>query len=307
MSSHDEDIGFRFQAMACDCEVRIAGLSRRKAAPLAKQAIAEVRRIESKYSRYRAGSVVSRINAAAGSGQAVPVDAETAHLLDFAQQLHTASDGLFDVTSGILRQAWDFKARRKPTPGQLEALLPRIGWQRVDWTGHRITLPLAGMELDFGGFGKEYAADRAATLLQEQGVQHGMVNLGGDIRLIGPRADGQPWVIGIQHPRTPKTLLARMAVTEGALATSGDYERSFEDEDGRRYCHVLDPSSGWPVTAWRSVSVLAPACLAAGALTTIAMLKGSEALAFLDRQNVGYLAVDASGRIHERGTLSALC
>jgi thiamine biosynthesis lipoprotein len=168
-------------------------------------------------------------------------------------------------------------------------------------------LPLPGMELDFGGFGKEYAADRAATLLQEQGVKHGMVNLGGDIRLMGPRPDGRPWVIGIQHPRTPGTVMARMAVTEGALATSGDYERSFVDEDGRRYCHVLDPRTGWPVTAWRSVSVIAPACLAAGALTTIAMLKGSEALAFLDQQNVGYLAVDASGRMHERGTLSVLC
>jgi len=299
------DLGFGFVAMACDCEVRVAGMNRRRAEPLAKLAIAEVRRIESKFSRYRTASVVSRINASAGDGNGIEVDAETAHLLDFAASLHALSDGLFDATSGILRQAWDFKAQRRPAPGQLEALLPRIGWQQVRWSrrgtrsGH-IELPLAGMELDFGGFGKEYAADRAATLLQEKGVDSGMVNLGGDIRLIGPRPDGSPWVLGVQHPRQTgqaQQLLARVDLHNGALATSGDYERFFE-ADGVRYCHVLDPRSGWPVQDWQSISVVAPACLAAGALTTIAMLKGGNALAFLQSQNVGYLAVDSQGRSH---------
>jgi FAD:protein FMN transferase len=296
-----EDIGFQFSAMACDCEVRIAGLSRRKAEPLAKLAIAEVQRIESKFSRYRAASVVSRINAAAGSGHAVDVDAETAHLLDFAATLHGMSDGLFDATSGSLRKAWDFRAARLPEPARIEALLPLVGWQQVRWKDSRIELPLAGMELDFGGFGKEYAADRAATLLQQHGVRHGMVNLGGDIRLVGPRPGGVPWSLGIQHPRDEHRMLASLALSVGALATSGDYERYFE-RDGVRYCHVLNPRTGWPVRAWRSVSVVAPACLAAGALTTVAMLKGSEALAFLASQNVGYLAVDAAGGIHQHAT-----
>ncbi|KNZ33945.1 MAG: thiamine biosynthesis protein ApbE [Methylibium sp. NZG] len=288
--------------MACDCEVRIAGLSRRKAEPLAKLAIAEVQRIESKFSRYRAASVVSRINASAGSGRSVEVDAETAHLLDFAATLHASSGGLFDATSGTLRKAWDFKAKRLPSAAQIDALLPLIGWQHVrwrngQWTGGRIELPIAGMELDFGGFGKEYAADRAATLLQQHGLRHGMVNLGGDIRLVGPRPDGQPWSLGIQHPRDETRLLATLALGDGALATSGDYERCF-DLDGVRYCHVLNPRTGWPVQAWRSVSVIAPACLAAGALTTVAMLKGDAALEFLAGQGVGYLAVDATGQVH---------
>ncbi len=296
-----EDIGFQFSAMACDCEVRIAGLSRRKAEPLAKLAIAEVQRIESKFSRYRAASVVSRINAAAGNGHAVDVDAETAHLLDFAAKLHGMSDGLFDATSGSLRKAWDFRAARLPEPARIEALLPLVGWQQVRWKDSRIELPIAGMELDFGGFGKEYAADRAATLLQQHGVRHGMVNLGGDIRLVGPRPGGMPWSLGIQHPRDEHRMLASLALSVGALATSGDYERYFE-RDGVRYCHVLNPRTGWPVRAWRSVSVVAPACLAAGALTTVAMLKGSEALAFLASQNVDYLAVDAGGGIHQHAT-----
>ena len=292
-----DDFGFSFSAMACDCEVRIAGMSRRKAEEPARLAIDEVRRIESKFSRYRPQSIVSRINAAAGSGRAVELDTETSNLLDFAARLHEQSGGLFDATSGTLRQAWDFKARRLPEPGQLESLLPLVGWQQVRRKRRHVELPRAGMELDFGGFGKEYAADRAATLLQEQGVRHGMVNLGGDIRVIGPRADGSPWSVGIQHPREERRLLATLELGDGALATSGDYERYFEHE-GQRYCHVLDPRTGWPVQAWRSISVLAPACLAAGALTTIAMLKGETALAFLDRQGVSYLAMDAEGRTH---------
>ena len=296
-----QDIGFKFSAMACDCEVRVAGFSRSKAEPLAKLAIAEVMRIESKFSRYRAASVVSRINAAAGSGCAVAVDAETAHLLEFAAQLHTLSDGLFDATSGTLRKAWDFRAGRLPEAAQIAALLPLVGWQQVRWNGTHIELPLAGMELDFGGFGKEYAADRAATVLQEHGLRHGLVNLGGDIRLVGPRPGGAAWSLGIEHPRSPGHLLATLALGTGALATSGDYERYFE-RDGVRYCHVLNPRTGWPVSAWRSVSVVAPACLAAGALTTIAMLKGEGALAYLASQNVGYLAVDATGEVHHHAT-----
>ena len=250
-----EDIGFQFSAMACDCEVRIAGLSRRKAEPVAKLAIAEVRRIESKFSRYRAASVVSRINAAAGNGRGVDVDAETAQLLDFAATLHAMSDGLFDATSGSLRKAWDFRAARLPDPAHIDALLPLVGWPQVRWKDHRIELPLAGMELDFGGFGKEYAADRAATLLQQHGVLHGMVNLGGDIRLVGPRPGGAAWSLGIQHPRDDTRMLATLMLGTGALATSGDYERYFE-LDGVRYCHVLNPRTGWPVNAWRSVSVV---------------------------------------------------
>lgn len=292
-----EDIGFAFSAMACDCEVRIAGLGRRKAEPLATLAIAEVRRIESKFSRYLETSVVSRINRAAGSGQAVQVDAETTHLLDFAASLHALSDGLFDPTSGTLRRAWDFRAARPPEQARIDALLPLVGWQQVAWKDGRIELPRVGMELDFGGFGKEYAADRAATLLQEHGVRHAMVNLGGDIRLAGPRLGDGPWSLGIQHPRDARRVLATLALRTGALATSGDYERYLEHE-GLRYCHVLNPHTGWPVSAWRSISVVAPACLAAGALTTIAMLKGSDALGFLAGQNVGYLAVDAAGAIH---------
>ncbi|MTW04107.1 FAD:protein FMN transferase [Duganella ginsengisoli] len=293
-----------FRAMASPCQVLLPAASEEQARALAQHAIDEVHRIEVKYSRYRADSVVTAINSAAG-GDAVVVDDETASLLHYAGQLHMLSGGLFDITTGVLRKAWDFKQARMPAPGQLESLLALTGWQLVERQRaagvHTVRLPQAGMELDFGGFGKEYAADRAASALLEQGVRHGYVNLGGDFHVLGPQLDGTPWRIAIQDPRHADGTVAAIDVAGGALCTSGDYERYF-DHEGKRYCHILDPRTGWPATAWRSVSVLAPLTAAAGACATIAMLKGEDALAFLASMEVAYLAVDAAGQVHSHAT-----
>ena len=286
----------RFGAMASHCEIVVADDDAAVHAA-AQEAMAEVQRIEAKYSRYRSDSVVSRINAAAGSGQATTIDAETAGLLAFANQLHRQSGGLFDLTSGVLRKAWDFRAGRVPAPGELEALRPLVDWRRVAWDEHQLWLPEAGMELDFGGIGKEYAADRAQSVLAQAGLCRGFVNLGGDLRVLGPRADGRPWRFGVQHPREVGSLCASVQLRDGALATSGDYERFFITPEGRRCCHVLDPRSGQPVTHWQSVSVVAPVCAAAGALATIAMLLGPDGADFLRDQGVAFLAIDAAGRI----------
>ena len=302
----DDDLGFEFVAMASPCEIRLVGIPVTDAQRLADQAINEVRRIETKYSRYRSDSVISRINAAAGQvDSAVAVDSETAQLLDFATKLFESSGGLFDCTSGVLRRAWDFKAQtpRLPDAAMLSKLLPLVGWRHVAWDGERITLMREGMELDFGGFGKEYAVDRATTLLETAGVKHGLVNLGGDVRVLGPRLDGSAWRIGIRDPRAPEhdedRCFASIAVSHGAIATSGDYER-FIEVNGRRYCHILNPQTGWPVAHWRSVSVLGPLCVLAGALSTIAMLKGEGALSFLDSESVSYLLSDSNGKLTRR-------
>ncbi|SFU67784.1 FAD:protein FMN transferase [Pseudoduganella namucuonensis] len=287
-----------FRAMASPCQVLLPAASEAAARELAQHAIDEVRRIETKYSRYRADSVVSAINGAAG-GEAVALDDETAALLHYAAQLYELSGGLFDITTGVLRKAWDFSAARLPAPGQLDALLALTGWTKVQRERRSVRLPVAGMELDFGGFGKEYAADRAAACLLDAGVRHGYVNLGGDFHVLGPRPDGSPWRIAIQDPRRADATIAAIDVAGGALCTSGDYERYFE-LDGRRYCHILDPATGLPVTAWRSVSVLAPLTAAAGACATIAMLKGARAPAFLEGMQVGYLAVGADGKVHSK-------
>ncbi len=284
-----------FQAMASRCELRFAAPDAQSAALLAQRAMDEVLRIETKYSRYRPDSVVSRINAAAGK-EAVDCDSETMSLMGYAAALHGASEGLFDITSGVLRRAWDFRQPKVPRREVLEPLLALVGWDKVACGAQDVYLRQAGMEIDFGGFGKEYAADRAAALLADAGVRHGYVNLGGDMRFIGPRLNGRPWNIGIQDPRDADSVIASIPVSTGALATSGDYERYFE-LDGRRYCHILDPRDGMPVRYWRSVSVLAPMAIAAGSCSTIAMLKQRDGLNFLNASDMGYLAVNDQGQM----------
>lgn len=292
---------FEFQAMASPCRIRLVGPDEATATRLAAAAVAEVRRIEATWSRYRSDSVISHINAAAGRGRSVTVDDETAHLLNFAARLHQISGGLFDITTGVLRRAWDFKAARLPEPAALEAARSLIGWDRVHWDGRAIQLPEVGMELDLGGIGKEYAVDRVATLLLEAGQHSGLVNLGGDLRVLGPHPDGRPWQLGVAHPREPDQVLLHWPLAQGALATSGDYERFFET-GGQRYCHLLNPLTGWPVQHWRAISVVAPACLAAGALSTVAMLSGPGALDLLREQQVEFVAIDATGRLFSSAT-----
>ena len=287
-----------FQAMGSGCEIVLAAADATQAAEQAQLAIDEVLRIERKYSRYRDDSVLAQINAQAGLSP-VACDDETWSLLQYADQLHSKSDGLFDITSGVLRRAWDFKHALMPTPEALDRLRALVGWSRVELHHQSIRLPEAGMEIDLGGFGKEYAADRAAVLLQQAGVAHGYVNLAGDMRFIGPRPDGSPWHIGIQHPRQRGTVVATLPMRTGGLATSGDYERFFE-RDGQRYCHVLHPETGRPVGHWQTVSVTAPLAVLAGCCSTIAMLKQAQGLEFLQATGFDYLAIDQQGVTHTR-------
>lgn len=255
-------------------------------------AVARLQELEHKYSRYRPDSIVSRINAAAGSGAQVAVDDETARLLDYAALLFTQSDGLFDVTSGILRNAWNFRANRLPSQAKIEQLLPLIGWQQVQWNKPYVYLPQPGMEVDFGGFVKEYATDQISQLLQEQGVVHGLVNLGGDIRVLGPHPDSSPWIVGIQHPRTAEQAIVKIPLLQGAIATSGDYER-FMLVKGVRYCHLLNPYTGWPVASpFASASVLADQCVLAGSFSSIALLKSPSEPQWLASSGITYLLVD---------------
>ena len=231
---------FDFEAMASINEVRLCAPSETIAGEWVDAAVAEVRRIERKYSRYRSDSVTAEINRCAGADP-VAIDDETAALLDFGSRLHAESQGRFDLTSGVLRRAWDFRAQRVPAPAELAALLPLVGWDQIQWQRPWLRLARTEMQIDFGG----------------------------------------------------------IDVTTGAVATSGDYERFFE-RDGVRYCHILDPRSGRPATCWQSVSIAAPICVAAGACATIAMLMPvEEALDFLRRQDVQYLAVAADGAVFE--------
>ena len=266
--------------MSCRNEIQTFSETRADAQAAADQAIAEVHRLERLWSRYRPDSTVSRINEAAGRGPVV-VDEETAGLLDYAATAWRESAGLFDITSGVFRRIWNFSSGRIPDAEVVRACLPLVGWDKVVWQRPEIHLPAPGMEIDFGGLGKEYAADRAAGVLSGLGCI-ALVNLGGDIVASAPRPGDQPWLIGIRNPQATPGIFGKLPLYSGALATSGDYERCIV-ADGRRYGHILDPHSGWPVPGGpASVSVLAANCLLAGTLATVAMLRGGEAKNWLD-------------------------
>lgn len=281
--------------MAAENEIQVHGdgeATRRAAA----EAIAEVARIEARYSRYRPESVVSRINAGAGAA-AVEIDEETRGLLAYADACFLQSGGLFDATSGVLRRAWRFDQPRVPGDAEIAPLLRLVGWGRVELGRASVRLPERGMELDFGGFGKEYAVDRAASVLRAAGVDSALVNLAGDLMVLGPQPDGTPWRVGIRHPRREGALVATLPVASGALATSGDYER-FIEVSGVRHCHVLDPRTGRSARGFQSVTVHAASCLVAGSASTIAMLKGREGgLAWLRSLGLPHFCVLDDGSI----------
>jgi thiamine biosynthesis lipoprotein len=288
---------YPFRAMGSPCEIHLFGDSRAGIDPIADAAKELVLRLERKYSRYRDDSVVSEINRSAGDSAGVEVDSETVRLLDYADTAFRHSGGLFDVTSGGLRRVWNLKSGRVPSRDEVSDALRLVGWSRVRWSRPRIVLPLPGMELDFGGFVKEYAVDCVTDLCRARGIAHGMVDLGGDLRAIGPHPNGRPWIVGIRDPRAPERAMARLALSDWGLATSGDYERCMV-VDGVRYTHILDPRTGWPVRGLRSASVVAPQCLVAGTATTIALLKGARGGArFLDSLGLPNLRMDARGRL----------
>ena len=280
----------RFVAMASPCELLVDTDDRASAAALLRTAEREARRIEHKFSRYRPDNLVHRINHS--GGRAVRVDEETALLLDYAATCHEVSDGMFDITSGALRRVWKFDGSdRVPSQSEVQELLRHVGWHRVTWEDSTLTLP-AGMEIDLGGVGKEYAVDHTAVLLAGQTRDAFLVNFGGDLFASGARRGGRPWGVGLDDPeQTGEAVLYRIEFARGGLATSGDARR-FVMWQGNRLGHILNPKTGWPVEdAPRSVTVLDRTCLEAGSLSTLAYLHGPGAREFLEQQGVEFRIV----------------
>ncbi len=279
----------RFHALGCPCEVLVHGVSEQRAAALGETAAGEARRIERKFSRYLDDSVTAAIHRAGGAS--LTVDEETAALIDFARLVYVLSDGLFDITSGVLRRAWTFDGSdRVPDPSAVERVLPLVGFSKLQWKSPQLQLP-SGMELDFGGIGKEYAVDRAFALLQALTDAPFLVNFGGDLRASKAPGHG-PWQVGVEQPGQNSAAVLLLDLSAGALATSGDSHR-FLIKDGVRYSHVLDPRTGWPVTGGpRSVTVAAATCTEAGMWATLALLKGSAASSFLKAQERPYWIID---------------
>lgn len=285
--------------MASPCEVIIQSVDKQLAAELGNIIATEVWRIEDKYSRYNQHSACGVINN--NAGHAVAIDEETYLLLNFAEQCYQLSDGLFDISSGVLRKTWSFQGAKGnqgdndnfPSEAQVKQNLIHVGWRKIKFDQQQITL-VNGMEIDFGGIGKEYAVDRAIILAKQLTNSPVLVNLGGDLAVTCARLQNEPWQVAIEHPDTNSdhNKLADMIVSlkSGALATSGDARR-FLINDGKRYSHILNAKTGWPINeAPRSITVVAPQCIQAGILATLALLQGSHAEQFLVDQDIKFWA-----------------
>lgn len=288
---------FNFSALGGSNEIQLYAKDLQIASATKDLLLQDLSNLEQHYSRYKSESLISKINAAAGKNERCLVDQETAALLDYTKVCWQQSAGLFDITSGVLRKVWDFKAKKIPSQQELSAILPLVGWNKIIWQKPYCSLSVPGMELDFGGIAKEFAADRLAGLAIQNDIKHGLINLGGDIRIIGPHPDASAWTIGITHPREKGAVIANITLPYGGLATSGDYERYFE-LDGKRYCHILNPKTGWPVDSFQSVSVVAENCLVAGTAATTTMLLGQEkGMKYLKDLKVKFLCVNKEGKI----------
>jgi len=280
--------------MASTCEVIFDTTDATLALALGQLVQEETQRIERHLSRYRDDNIIFQINNA--NGVAVIVDDETADMLDFAATLWQLSNGLFDITSGKLRAIWRFDGSDNvPEQAAVDAISPLIGWQKVQWQRPTLILP-AGMEIDLGGIGKEYAVDKTYDLVKSQFKEAFLVNFGGDLRVQGPRKNGHPWQVCIEtvtdennnNMQQQETIID---ISHGGLATSGD-SRRYLLKNNQRYSHILNPLTGWPVvSAPRSITTIAPTCVEAGLCSSLAMLMGINAEAFLEEQNVTYWSI----------------
>jgi thiamine biosynthesis lipoprotein len=265
-----------FPALGTQCEVQYAAPGGdQQAAGFERAVVAWVAAFEAKYSRFRPESMVSRINGAAGVAP-VEIDAEMEAMLKLCDTLFFMTQGVLDPTALPLIRLWNYKAEkpRIPTPAEIGAARELVGWKRVQRTPGKVFLPQRGMALDFGGFGKEYAVDMAAQLAIQHGIPAALVDFGHDLRAIGSPPDRPAWHIGLEDPLKPGATAGSMAIIGKGVASSGDYIRAFTLE-GKRYGHIIDPRTGWPVAnGCLQATVVAGTCLQAGVLSTAAFVLG---------------------------------
>ena len=287
-------MGSRFEitAVASDEEVARQAIGR---------AYDEIERIEAMISSWRPTSETSTVNRRAGVGP-TEVSPELYGLIRRSLKLSALTDGAFDVTFAGVGSLWDFDdpTPTLPEPAAIRAALEHVGYQKValDPESRSVFLDDSGARIGFGAIGKGYAANRAVWVLKQEGITAGVVNAGGDLVAYGQQENGSQWEIGIAHPRDRDRIFARLPLTEQAVVTSGDYESLFEI-DGKRYAHILDPRTGWPVDHLASVTIVCPdAELADGLATAVSVMGPDAGLALVDRlTGIEALVVDLEGRV----------
>ena len=260
---------------------------------LVQQVLDELRRIDRDMSTYKPDSEISALNARAAE-RPFAASPELFSLIERALELSETSDGAFDITYESVGYLYDFRARKHPDATDVSAALAAIDYRHVvlDRAAQTVRFARPGVRINLGGIAKGYAVEQGAAMLRAAGVRHAVVNAGGDTRVLGDRR-GQPWLIGIRHPRLDGAVVTRLPIVDEAISTSGDYERYFE-EDGRRYHHILNPSTGLPVEGVLSVTIVGPDATVTDGLSTSVFVLGPEAGLELIERFPGYEAVVVS-------------
>lgn len=279
---------YRWSALGTNCELQFVCEDPARAAAFQHAAVGWVATFEARYSRFRPDSMLSRINAAAGQSS-VPIDAEMDQMLNVCAALHEMTQGILDATALPLMRLWDYRSGQPkiPTPAEITQTRQLVGWKKVQRKPGHAFLPQAGMALDFGGWGKEFAVDAVAQIARDHGIANVLVDFGHDLRALGTPPGKPGWHIGVEDPARPGTYRTSIAVRDRGIASSGDYLRNFT-VNGRRYGHIIDPRSGTPVSnGCLQVTVIAPTCLQAGVLSTAAFVLGGEKGIALIQQTLG--------------------
>ena len=293
-------------------EIIIAGLPEAQSRPAAAAVLREFDRLHRTYHAWQP-SELSRLNDLLAEGQAAPVSPEMRALIADAQSVSANSGALFDPGIGQLIRLWGFQSDEYK--GVLPAPEALAGWRAsrsgiadLQLDDERVSSRSPRVALDFGGYLKGVALDRAAAILQAQGVSNALINIGGNVMALGTR-NGERWRVGIQHPRQAGPL-ATIELNDGeAIGTSGDYQRFFE-VNGKRYCHLLDPRSGQPVMHTQALTVLITPRAQAGMLSDVAskplFIAGTEWPALARKLSVDHvLRIDAEGRIQVSAALQS--
>ena len=266
-----------FRAMSTPCKVNAHGVAAETIRDFQRDVIAWVGQFEARYSRFIPDSLIGKINGAAGEHW-IETDPETDRLFALCQELFFFTRGSFDPTALPLIQLWNWKQRPAVVPeaDAIQSARELVGWNKIQRRPGGIFLPQRGMALDLGGIGKEYAVDCVMSMASQRGIENVLVDFGQDVRVRGQAKEKKFWWIGLEDARQPGKCWTGVAVTDQAVATSGDYLRHFE-VNGIRYGHILDPRTGYPaLNDCRAASVIAPSCTIAGLLATSACILGAK-------------------------------
>ncbi len=241
-------------------------------------AIDEISRIEKVISSWNPTSQTSEINRNAGI-QPIKVDEEVYQLIERAIGISKLTDGAFDITYASMDRIWTFDGSMTQLPSEeaIKMSVSKVGYENIilDQKKQTVFLKIPGMKMGFGAIGKGYAADKAKALLIKKGVVSGIINASGDMNTWGKQPNGNPWKVAITNPLDKHKAFAMLPISEGAVVTSGNYEK-FVTLNNKRYSHIIDPRTGYPSSGILSVTVFAPKAELADALATSVFVMGKE-------------------------------